>query len=176
MTVGLFSLPLACSLFFAIVLTARVDSFFSSALLLSFSFSMVSLDGLLGCFFFTRFVKQKLRIFQRTKNSSTWYGGGSVRSSDVYTKSRGVAFFFVYLFSLLRDALLVTFVTCVSVSVRMCVWWYSFVYLRIGYFALNGVLFCFVFLLGELIFVFFRFVFSFACLDKEIKTILLHYV
>lgn len=74
-------------------------------------------------------------------------------------------------FSLLRDALLVTFVTCVCVSesVFACVWWYSFVYLRIGYFALNWVLFCFFFL-GELI------VFSFACLDKEIKTILLHYV
>lgn len=37
------------------------------------------------------------------------------------------------------------------------------------------VLFCFFFL-GELIVVFFRFVFSFACLDKEIKTILFHYV
>lgn len=75
-------------------------------------------------------------------------GGGCLRSSDVYAKSRGFAFLFVYLFfasprRIARDFCYVC--KCVFESVFACVWWYSFVYLRIGYFALNGVLFCFVF-------------------------------
>lgn len=61
---------------------------------------MVSLDGLLGFVLFTspftRFVKQKLRNFQRKKLAQLGGvgGGGCLRSSDVYTKSRGFAFRF----------------------------------------------------------------------------------
>lgn len=83
--VGLFSLSLSCSLFFAIVLAARwalsctsvvrLPAFEFATLFLAFS--MFSLDGLLGFVLFsssvTCFVKQKLRNFQRKKTSSTWW-------------------------------------------------------------------------------------------------------
>lgn len=82
----------------------RLPAFEFATLFLAFS--MFSLDGLLGFVLFsssvTCFVKQKLRNFQRKKKLAQLGGvggGGCLRSSDIYTKSRGFALFlFVYLF------------------------------------------------------------------------------
>lgn len=133
------------------------------------------LHGLLGWLgFLFVFVKQKLRNFQRKIAQLGGVGsGGSLRSSDVYTKSRGVVF---CLFLLHKDVWLVIFFSClyVFVSVRvcmfLCVWWY-FLFTRVLFISFEW-MFCFF--LGEFI-VFSLFCIRFVCLDKEIKTILLHY-
>lgn len=98
------------------------------------SFSL--LHGLLGWLGFCLLFRQtEIEKFSTKKTSSQLggvVGGGScccyLRSSDVYTKSRGVLLLFCLL--LLRFYVCV----CMCVRVRVCVWWYSFVYLRSGYF------------------------------------------
>lgn len=152
---------------------------------LSFSFSMVSLVGV-------RFVRKQNKKIENSiylasakyrKNSSIWWWCIFVVVVVVWWhfglrfvwglhKIKGVCccllswFCFVLLSFLLGRIARVAFRLCLCrwefVVVCLFVWWYWFVYLRILNISFEWIfVFCFL---------------QFACLDKEIKTILLYYV
>lgn len=164
----LFVCPSLCVLVWGCRLTLSL--FLSLFVLYAFSFDR-SLRGLLGWLGICS-VNQRIENFSTKTllNLVVFKCGGSRRygSSGVYSKSRGFCFVFcfIFLFAFPMRSFALWLLFSVCKCVRVCVFVFG------GFHLFVCVVIIFFEGVSSVCFAFFQF----ACLDKEIKTILLYYV